>query len=407
MTAFHFRAVSGDDRPESGVMEAPDIAAATRQLLDRGLYPLDITRGGRSIAAILATQVGGQSLSTTRAAQLLADLGHLVRAEVEVAAALALLAPTAAHVRVREVIEQLLAQVRLGRSLSEAMESSSAGFPAHAIAAVRAGEMSGSVASALLRVSEGMRRMAALRMQVHTALIYPSCVAAAVAVALLVLVGVVVPTLESIFADGAARLPWQARFLVGCGHFVRDHALLLFIGAAGMVAAAVLALRNDRVRIGFETVTLRIPVLGPLLAASETARVATMLSLLAAAGLPLVNAVTLSRDGGRMRLTKESLGAAALRLREGEKLYGALKGVPTLSSRVLGLVRIGEATGRLGVLLEEAARDAEHQVETAVQRVLALLTPAMTLTFGGIAGFVLYTVMMSILSVNNLAIRPL
>jgi general secretion pathway protein F len=316
------------------------------------------------------------------------------------------MSPTSPHPRVREAIEQLLSQVRLGRSLSDAMAHSAAAFPAHAIAAVRAGEVSGTLADALLRVADSMRRVAALRAQVRTALIYPACIAAAVAVALVVLIGVVVPTLESIFAEAAHRLPWQTRFLVGCGRFIREHAAALIVGVAASAAALVLALRHERFRVRAETLALALPIVGPLLAASETARVAAMLSMLAAAGLPLVNALALARDGGRMRLTHEGLDAAALKLREGAKLHAALSGVATLSSRVLGLVRIGEATGRLGVLLEEAARDAEQQVKTAVERLLALLTPAMTLAFGGIAGFVLYTVMTSILSVNNLALRP-
>jgi type II secretory pathway component PulF len=103
-------------------------------------------------------------------------------------------------------------------------------------------------------------------------------------------------------------------------------------------------------------------------------------------------------------VSRNGLAAAAAKLREGAKLCDALTDVSALSARSLGLIRIGEATGRLGTLLEEAARDAEERVAIAIERTLVLLTPAMTLVFGALAGFVLYAVMTSILSVNELAL---
>ena len=94
-----------------------------------------------------------------------------------------------------------------------------------------------------------------------------------------------------------------------------------------------------------------------------------------------------------------------MKLREGARLHQVLSAVPTLSARVLALVQIGETTARLRPLLEEASRDAEYRVSIAIERALAMLTPAMTLVFGAVAGFVLYAVMTSILSVNDLAAR--
>jgi general secretion pathway protein F len=405
VTAFRYHAVTADDRPESGTIEAADPKDAARRLIDRGLFPLDVTLGGRSLAAMLATPIGARALAAPHQAQMLMDLGHLIGAGVEVASALAIMSSSAAGTRGGETIDRLLDQVRIGRSLSEAMADSPARFPAHAVAIIRAGEVSGSLDAALVRVAEGMRRVAQLQAKVRTALIYPSCVAVAVVLALLVLLGVVVPTLEKIVAADAMRLPWQTRFLVGIGNLVRDHAAFLALGAAASAVAAVLALRSPRIRLVLERLALRQPVLGPLLVAAETARIGAMLSMLASARLPWVEAIALTHAGGRLVLTRAAFSSAALKLREGAKLHEALSEVPTLSPRVLALVRIGEMTGRLSPLLEEAAHDAEQQVTTAVDRLLALLTPAMTLLFGAVAGFVLYAVMTSILSVNNLALK--
>jgi type II secretory pathway component PulF len=238
---------------------------------------------------------------------------------------------------------------------------------------------------------------------VRTALIYPVCVSVAIAFAILVLVGVVVPALESIFADGLQRLPWQTRMLVMGGRFTREHVVALAAFFIALSVGSFLLCKHPGARMRLEKVALRIPLVGHLLATAETARIATVLALLSSAGLPLVQAVTIARDCARLNITRDGFLTAGLKLREGARLYEALGTVTVLGPRVLALIRIGEITGQLNVLLSEAARDAEQRVAMAVDRMLALLTPVMTLLFGSIAGFVLYAVMTAILSVNELA----
>lgn len=406
MTVYRFRAVTTLDRPETGVLEATSVADAQRQLMNRGLYPLHVAQRGTGINALLSTQIGRRSLVLVETGQLLADLGHLVEAGVEVAAALEIMASAGAKPRVLRILEALNAQVRQGRSLSEALAASDAKFPSHVIAVVRAGEISGQLAEGLIRVSNTIHRTATLRSQIRTALIYPACVAAAATIAILVLLGVVVPALETIFAGATNRLPWQTQALVALGHFVRDYAWLIGLGWAGLLLGFAATYRNKAARVKIEHAMLGVPVVGNILIAAETARIAALLSMLASAGLPLANAVAISSDAARMLVSQIGLKAAVVKLREGAHIHDALAGVPTIGKRPLALIRIGELTGRLSQLLEEAARDSEYRVSAAVDRLLALLTPVMTLAFGAVAGFVLYTVMTSILAVNDLAIKP-
>ena len=402
MTAYRFRAANTEDRPQTGVIEASDAAAAARLLVDRGLYPLELTADQWSWIGLLNTRIG-RSLSATDAAQILADLGHLLGAGVELAVGLGTIVSTPQRPRVRDALQDLLREVRTGRSLSEAMAGPATGFPPHVIAVVHAGEISATLADALMQAGGNLRQTALLRGKIRTALIYPCCVALAAGFAILVLIGVVVPALESIFADGLQRLPWQTRMLVSAGHSIRDHWLAF---AALFVTVAIFGYRLCRyrfVRTKLERIALRIPVVGPLLATAETARIATALALLSSSGLPLVKAITIARDCTRLNITRDAFVTAAIKLREGARLHEALSGVGVLGPRVLALIRIGELTGQLNVLLAEAARDAEQRVTTAIDRMLALLTPAMTLLFGSIAGFILYAVMTAILSVNELA----
>jgi general secretion pathway protein F len=402
MTAFRFHAANADDRPQMGLVEARDLADAARLLIDRGLYPIELTANEWSWTGLLNKRFGS-SLSTVDSAQILVDLGHLLGAGVELAVALSTTVATPAKQRVHDVLQHLLRDVRMGRALSDAMSGPAVGFPSHVIAVIRAGEISGTLANALMQAGGNLRQAAVLRSKVRTALIYPVCVSVAIAFAILVLVGVVVPALESIFADGLQRLPWQTRMLVLGGRFAREHVIALAALFFALSVGSYLLCKHPGARMRLEKVALRIPLVGHLLATAETARIATVLALLSSAGLPLVQAVTIARDCARLNVTRDAFLTAGLKLREGARLHEALGTVTVLGPRVLALIRIGEITGQLNVLLSEAARDAEQRVAMAVDRMLALLTPVMTLLFGSIAGFVLYAVMTAILSVNELA----
>ena len=403
MKEFSYRAVDRNDKPEEGVVRALDQADASRRLLDRGLYPLNLSLS-RSLRSVLNSNISSGGASHSEVAQLLNDIGHLLSAGVEVAAALDLV-KTSGRQRMRQIVEKLLDRIRRGRSLSDAMRESPNIFPAHVVAIVAACEASNSLGSGLVRVADNLRKATALRAQIQTALIYPSCIAIAVGTAILVLVVVVVPTLEGLFADHMARLPWQTKFLISISDTLRTHYIAAIVVAASAIVLPFIFLRTPAAKIYLELAALRLPVLGEFLRCVETAQIATMLAVLALSGIPLVDAVSMARNGARFLISRIALDEAIVRLREGSQLHEALVHIHALSPRVIAIVKIGETTGRLGPLLEEAARDAERRVSIMTDRALAILPPAMTLVFGVVAGFVLYAVMTAILSVNTLATR--
>ncbi len=403
MREFRYRAVDRDDELEEGVVQALDQADAGKRLLDRGLYPLDVNLS-RSLRSILNSDVGFRGLSRPEVAQLLNDIGHLLSAGIEVATALTLVKTTGPP-RTQQIVGQMLERVRTGHSLSEAMRGEPKIFSAHIIAVVEVSETTNSLGPGLIRVADNLRKSVALRSQVQTALIYPGCIAIAVFGAIAVLIIVVVPTLEGLFADHAAHLPWQTRFLIAMSETVRTHYVASALLLAGTVVTPIVLLKVPQTKVKLEQAALRMPVLGEFLRSIETAQISTMLAMLAISGIPLVDAVSMARNGARLLISRIALEETIVRLREGRRLHEALASVLALSPRVIAIVQIGESTGRLGPLLEEASHDAERQVSIMTERALAILPPAMTLIFGIVAGFVLYAVMTAILSVNTIATR--
>ena len=403
MNSFAYRAVDRENRPEAGTIAAINRDQAAKELLSRGLYPISISRSN-SLRSILNADIGSRSLPDAEVSRLLEDLGNLLLAGVEVAPALEVIERTATK-RTRKAAASLSASVRKGCLLSEAMRESQRSFPRPVIAMIEASEISGTLGPGLTRAARGLRSAADLRAQVLTALIYPCCLAIAIIGAIAVLVLVVVPTLEGIFLDSVAHLPWQTRFLVFLSQSLRSHGMLWGASVLVTLALPFLILRATGPRALLERLTLRLPIAGDFLRSVETAQIAGILAALASCRVPVVDAVGFARNGARLSISRASLDLVSARIRAGHELHEALLAVEAIESRVLAITQIGERTGRLGPLLEEAARDAECRVSLMTNRALAILTPAMTLIFGGIAGFVLYAVMSAILSVNTLATR--
>lgn len=403
MTSFHFKAATMDDRLETGMIAANDRLHATRLLIDRGLYVVSLEADKQSLLDLLRQPVRRQALGRREFAQLLSDLGHLLNAGVELASALALLKRTGMSGRSGEVLGKLHDAIRAGSLLSDAVRAMPKSMPARIAALIRAGEIADRLGEILIEIAENERRTAKMLSEVTTALIYPCCLVLAICGAIAVLIGVVVPTLETLFGDQIGRLPWQTQLLIAISRGVRSHILLIAGGGTVLLCSAVAALRSPPVRMRIERAALSLPLLGELMKASETAQTASLLAMYAGARIPLADAVALTQEGVHLSVSRLAFEEAAVRVRQGASLTEAILPIPTLTQRMTALVAIGDSTGRLGALLQEAARDAERQLATTVSRFLALLTPVMTIVFGLIAGFVLFAVMKAILSVNDFA----
>jgi type II secretory pathway component PulF len=373
--------------------------------MDRGIYPLELAARPRWLPALLSHQIGRKTLTGPELAQFLGDLGHLLSAGIELAPALSLVAATMSTPRIRALAEVLRDDVRTGSSLSDAMRASKTTLPSHVVALVRASEISGALGKGLVLAADSQTRNAALYSQLRTALIYPAFLAVALSIALSVLLGVVAPAIEEMLAGNMSRVAWPTRIVIAVGHVVHDHFLFLALLGLGLSITAAAILRRRSVKGRVEKGLLRVRGVGSVIIAAESARIANLLSLMSLAGVPLADALSLACSGARLITSEAALAEATLKLRRGVRLADALASVPTVSARTLALIQIGEMTGRLGPMLHEAAQDAERRVATTIDRFLALLTPVMTLVFGAIAGFVLFAIMTSILSINDLA-RP-
>jgi general secretion pathway protein F len=402
MAAFDYIAVDGAGRTVSGALTAADEGAA-RQLLDRRrLMPLEITPARR--AAMKADGKGKTAgrLNAKTLALTTRQLATLVSV-APIEEAVRTIALQADRPAVRGVLEGVHAGVLEGHRLSEAMGRQGRAFPPLYRAMVSAGESSGALESILERLADGLERDQTVRGKVITALVYPAVLAVVALGVIGALMTFVVPKVVDQFDSMNQTLPLLTRLVIGLSDAMRDWgwlaAVVLVLAGVGVAAA----LRNPAMRLKADTLVLKLPVVGRLSRDLHGATMARTLSTMIAAGLPVLEGLTITArtvSNRRLRLATETMADA---VREGGGLSAAMRRADVFPPILVYMTASGESSGRLEPMLDRAADYLDREFATFTAVMLSLLEPAIIVVMGGVVALIVLSILLPILQINTLA----
>lgn len=411
MAYFTYEAVDARGASQTGEIESGSRSSALELLQRRGLTPLVLDDSGATNDAPSFLQQLKDLRLTPRAAGLGSKqlvsmtqaLAALARAGLTIDRALAITASLDSDPQTRAVLADLGKAVRAGRSLADALIDSEMTLPPYYVGMVQAGEIGGSLAQTLSRLAELLRKQQEVRQRIRSALIYPSLLGCVVFLTIVLLLTFVLPRFETLFAESEAPLPWATRAVLAVGGFVSDYWWLLALLIAASVAAVAAALRTPRGREAFDTWLLKSRLTLGLPAAIDTARLLRTLSTLLANGVQIGSAMRVARATlSNSRLRKE-LDEAAQRIKAGQSASAALNAAGVFPAHAIQLARVGEETDRLEELLLEAATILEGESSTQLERLLTMLVPALTIGMGLVIAALIGSVLIGLLSVNDLA----
>jgi general secretion pathway protein F len=269
-------------------------------------------------------------------------------------------------------------------------------------AAVAAGEQSGQLGPALLRLADYTERRAEFTQALIAALAYPVLLTG---VALLIVTGLlvyVVPQVVHVFEHLGHQLPILTRALITLAAFVQGYGAPLLLVLIALALAARAALLRPALRARWHGVLLRLPLLGRTLRAADTARVTKTLAMLSGSGVPLLDALRLAARTARMAPLREALMQAALRVREGQGFARALADSGQFPPVALRLIASGEKSGRLDLMLEAAAQHESREVETRLRTIGSVIGPLVILMVGGMVLLIVLAILLPIFQLNSL-----
>jgi general secretion pathway protein F len=404
MTRFAYRAVAAGGALVEGEVSADTREAAIARIRAGGAIPVEVKARGGGSAARCPGLFRRRRAGPRDAMVFVRQLALMLGAGTPLDRALEIVERTQGGTPVGALAREVLKGLRGGEALSDAMARRAEVFTPMHLGMVRAGEAGGALAGALDRLAGMLERNLALREAVRSALTYPLLVLILTGVSLVVLMVYVVPEFRPMFEGAGGPLPLSTRIVVAASDFTRAWGLFAALGAAGALMLLSRGLRSRRARRWIDRRALGLPLWGGLVKRVETARFCRTLGALAGNGVPLLAAL----DIAAAALGNTAMGDAARRaggpLSRGEGLAAPLATSGIFPDMALQLMAVGEESGRLPQMLEQVADVYERETAAAIQRMLALLTPTVTIGLGALIAFVIGAILSAILGSYNLAL---
>jgi type II secretory pathway component PulF len=395
-SVFRYRAARASGVVEFGHVSARGREAASQVLSAQGLFPLELDREkaagtpsrGRMPARDLAT--GLRLLATLLGAKI--SMGRTL-------AVFETLAPSSW----KSVLPPLREGVRTGKGLASSLAAVAGAVPPEVLGLIRAGEASGQVAPAMRAAAELTERQAATSAAVRSALAYPILLAASGAIALVLLLGVVLPRFAAILADIGQELPPATALVLGVSDLLRAHAVMMGASLLFVTLSWYLWSRSEAGSIAWHGLLLRVPVIGTVRLSLATAKGFATLASLLESGVPISPALAHAARAAGDRAIETRMVEARGAVVAGARVSDAFRATGAATDAAVRLARAGEETGDLATMLAHAASIEGERAEMSVKNAVRMLEPALLLTFGGITGLVAAALLQAMYAMRPIA----
>jgi general secretion pathway protein F len=416
MSNFLWRAARADAEIVEGQLQAASLAQAMQQLRGQGLTPLHISEAGAaaSLAPVPTDQTPGPSrLGTLFASSAISqadilvmtsELSIMLKAGLALDNALRVLIGMSAKPAMVSLTQTILDDVKSGIPLSRALKRHPQQFGDFYINMVHSGEASGQLSEVLERMVEHLERLRALRESVVSATIYPAILLGVAVLSIVAMLGFVVPQFETLFKGMGDALPAPTRIIMTIGHAFTNYGLIIGLGLLLLFWLLRRWWQTPSGRQWRQARALRLPLVGKLMLKYDLTLFARSLGTLLGNGVPLISALHIATQtvgNGKLRLALEGV---VPKVKGGGKMVDAFQASGIFEPLAINLIKVGEETGRLGPMLLELARIFNRDVETGIKRGLTLLEPVLILVLGLLIATIIVSIMLGILSVNDLAV---
>lgn len=392
--------------PEGRVVREKRVAAsevALREELGRqGIEVLAIERGGfAALPSFADAQTRWRRRRRLPAKTLLVfnqELAALLKAGLPLLQALNLMLERLRDPTFRDVLSQVRDRVKSGEELSQAFASFGDLFPPLYSATLKAGERTGELEQVIRRFIRYLKLVIDARKRVVSALVYPAVLVGLSFALILVMAVFVVPNFRVFYDSLDIQLPLLTRVTVAVSVFLRDNLLWVLLGIAAIWFGIRRWARTPSGGLAVDRLKLKLPFLGKVLHLFSLSEFCRSLSTLLSGGMPLVPSMEISIAAIGNRYVRGKVEPAVQQVREGRALHDALEKTGVVEDLAIDMVKVGEATGSLDVMLSNVSDFFDEEVEVRMQRILSLLEPLMLVLMGGIVALILISVYLPMFS---------
>ncbi len=386
MAPFHYVAVNKDGEKLEGDVDVRTENDVRINLRSQGLRPLKILKKGTP-AEILSsgnlTKFFGSGISDEDLLLFTRQLAILMNSGIPLIQGLEIIMAQTEKIAVKNMIQTIKDKVSAGSFLWESMKSFGETFPPLYISMIQAGESSGALDSILRRLMRYLEDHIKLKKTVKAAMIYPIAVSFVGMGVIFVMLNFVIPKFEAMLTQGGQELPDVTRFVIDASHFCSQHVGTIL---GSVFLAVFLTWRYLKTEEGgkfFDTLGLRLPLIGGLVRKISVARFSRTLQTMLASGISLLDSLEICRGAVGNFVYSELIAKVRSEVSGGKSLSLILSKEPLFPNMMTQMVNVGESTGNLDQMLERVADFYEEEVSATVAQLTKLLEPLVLIVLGG------------------------
>lgn len=403
MAIFSYRAIDKFGKEVTDEVEVASYDEAIKKIRGLGYFPTQVIAkkekkpGPGAKAALESKRKGLQleikipflGIGTVKSKHVtifIRQIATLIGAGLPLVRSLNILRDQTRHGAFRDVIDSLSQQVEAGSTFSEALLKHPKIFSKLFVNTVKAGEAGGVLEVVLTRLAEFREKAERLNSRIRAALIYPILVISIAVGVLIFLMIFVIPKFMELYEDIGTELPLPTLVLMRVSNFLQHSWIVGVFFIAILAIGYRLLVKFNVVRAFVDKIKLELPVFGLLIQKVSIARFSRTLGTLISSGVPILQALIITKDTSGNEVIARSLGKVHDSIREGESIAGPLSKTKIFPLMVVNMINVGEETGSLDQMLNKIADTYEDEVDVTVGALTSLLEPLLIVFMGLIVG---------------------
>lgn len=388
MDSYRYKARNAGGRAFKGVMQAVDENDLHEKLKKDELFLVS--------AELIKGKTSSRKLKSDKVAEFARNIGELVASGVSLVRALKIISEDESiSPKERTIYANVLRLVRSGIPLSDALIEQGGVFPTLFVNMIKSSESSGNLDRVALQMADYYEKDYKLSQKLSSAFTYPKILCVLIVLVLIIIMGFVIPQFESLFAQ-METLPAATRILLAISGFVsKKWYILIFAVIVGVMAIRLIVV-IPAVAYVLHKLKLKLPVFGKLNKVIYTARFARTLSSLYSAGIPIVTALGIARETIGNRYIEKQFDNVIAMVRAGANLSDAINSVDGFVKKLTSSILVGEETGSLYTMLKSTADQMSYDSEIAMNKLVAMVEPAMIVVMAVTVGFIMIAIIQPI-----------
>ena len=398
MITFNYKARdTSTNKIVKGTVQGNSEAAAAHILMAQGVVPLDMTPVGEGglLSGLRSHVPSKEVVIFTR------QLSTMLNAGLPLSQSLSTVQDQTSNKTLKTIIADVVGSINGGAPLSDSLAKYPKVFNNVYIALVRAGETSGTLDQSLARLADQQEHDADQLSKIRGAMIYPAIVLVVIIAVVVFMLVTLIPEVVSMYDDLGKTLPMSTAILMSIVNFFGKFWYLIILVVGGLIFFARRWLATDSGRRAWDTFKLNMPMFNSLFRKLYMARFSRTAQVLLQSGVSMMETLKISADAVNNVVVKDEILQGVGKVKNGKALSDALSNQDYILPFVPQMIKIGESSGSIDVMLEKVADYYDKEVDNAIAAISTLIEPILMVAMAGMIGFIVLAVLLPIYSLSD------